>query len=124
MAEEMMEIDSTHFQKLSADFLKWFESTPGTRMSPKITLADLRSRDAGRGVGMLTGHFLVRSSRLTICPSCKYRHLCRRGALRHPTKSGLTENQLESLLQNSRVLHRPWALGLSDPGDCLRVSAL
>lgn len=123
MAEGVMEVDSTHFQQLSTDFLKWFESTPGTRVSPKITLADLRSRNAGRGVGMLTERLLGKSFSLTIYLSCKYRHLHQRGALRRPTKSGLTENQLGTLLQNSRIIHRAWALGLSDLGDCLRISS-
>lgn len=55
-----------HFQGLSSNFLKWFKSNPGTRLSTKITLADLRSGGAGRGVGLSNEHFLVRSSHLIL----------------------------------------------------------
>lgn len=41
-----------HFQQLSSNFLEWFKANPGTRISAKITLTDLRFRNAGRGVGM------------------------------------------------------------------------
>ena len=44
---------AAQFHHLSSDFLNWFKTRPGTRMSVKISLTDLRSRDAGRGVGMV-----------------------------------------------------------------------
>jgi N-lysine methyltransferase SETD6 len=40
------------FTQKSAEFLQWFNASPGTRLSQKIQLADLRSRSAGRGVGL------------------------------------------------------------------------
>ncbi|KAF7508506.1 hypothetical protein GJ744_009219 [Endocarpon pusillum] len=50
MAEEQTENAADRFQELSSNFLKWFKFNPDTRLSTKITLADLRSGGAGRGV--------------------------------------------------------------------------
>lgn len=41
------------FKAASAQFLGWLNQN-GTTVSDKIELADLRNRNAGRGVGMLT----------------------------------------------------------------------
>ena len=40
------------FQSKSDAFLDWFKGQPGTRLSRKIKLADLRVQGAGRGLGM------------------------------------------------------------------------
>ena len=34
-------------------FVQWFTAWPGTRLSPKICLADLRDDEEGRGVGKI-----------------------------------------------------------------------
>jgi hypothetical protein len=76
MADDRSESDPDHFEKLSSKFLEWFQSNPGTRLSAKTTLADLRSRNAGRGVGMLGVRSLIQSCPLTPTASGKYRHFC------------------------------------------------
>jgi len=48
---------SDEFTPRSSAFVKWFASAQNARLSPKVDLADLRSRGAGRGVGMeMCGH--------------------------------------------------------------------
>ncbi|RMZ82572.1 hypothetical protein DV738_g1534, partial [Chaetothyriales sp. CBS 135597] len=42
--------DSDDFATRSREFVDWFRNAPGTRLSAKIELADLRHRGAGRGV--------------------------------------------------------------------------
>ncbi|MCJ1247206.1 hypothetical protein MMC30_004420 [Trapelia coarctata] len=42
--------DDGAFQQETVQFMNWFQAQPGTSISPKIELADLRSRGAGRGV--------------------------------------------------------------------------
>ncbi|RMD44485.1 hypothetical protein DV735_g654, partial [Chaetothyriales sp. CBS 134920] len=42
--------DSDDFVTRSREFVDWFRNAPGTRLSAKIELADLRHRGAGRGV--------------------------------------------------------------------------
>ncbi|KAF7591280.1 hypothetical protein BBP40_001789 [Aspergillus hancockii] len=42
--------DSTNFQAQSEEFISWLSGKPGVKINPKIRLADLRSRAAGRGV--------------------------------------------------------------------------
>lgn len=49
-SNEEVDDGSALFQKRSSDFLSWFTTRSGTRLSTKITLADLRYRGAGRGV--------------------------------------------------------------------------
>jgi SET domain-containing protein 6 len=39
------------FDARSFDFLRWFQSYPGTTFHPDIGLVDLRIREAGRGIG-------------------------------------------------------------------------
>ena len=47
---ELVSIMADEFQQKSAAFLAWFKSRC-TNLSPKINLADLRCRNAGRGLG-------------------------------------------------------------------------
>ena len=47
-----MEVIDEDFQRTSANFMAWLGGLEGVVISPKIQLADLRSRDAGRGVSM------------------------------------------------------------------------
>jgi len=69
MSPSKTEQGSEDFQNLSSSFLEWFQSRSDSRLSAKITVADLRSRDAGRGVGMLSSAFYTCSShRLTATP--------------------------------------------------------
>jgi hypothetical protein len=51
LAEEQL---SEQFQHDSCAFLEWFTAAKGTRMSPKLELADLRASAAGRGVGKIS----------------------------------------------------------------------
>lgn len=41
------------FDELTARFLNWFKQLPGATFSDAIAIKDLRSRKAGRGIGML-----------------------------------------------------------------------
>lgn len=43
--------DPANFQSQSDEFISWLSGKPGVKVNPKIRLADLRSRAAGRGVG-------------------------------------------------------------------------
>ncbi|KAE8353544.1 hypothetical protein BDV28DRAFT_105411 [Aspergillus coremiiformis] len=43
-------LDPANFQAQSDEFISWLSGKPGLRINPKIRLADLRSRAAGRGV--------------------------------------------------------------------------
>jgi hypothetical protein len=76
MLEEENENDSADFQLRSSNFLKWFKSNPGTRLSMKITLADLRSRNAGRGLCEYREGLLFAPYHLTCNASGNYRYLC------------------------------------------------
>ena len=40
------------FNVLSKRFMTWLKSRPGVSINPNITLVDLRSENAGRGVSM------------------------------------------------------------------------
>lgn len=40
------------FSAKTSEFLAWFKSQPGTTFHPDIEIQDLRSRGAGRGIGM------------------------------------------------------------------------
>lgn len=44
-------VDPAHFHRQSDEFMTWLASRPSVRVSSKIQVADLRSADAGRGVG-------------------------------------------------------------------------
>ncbi len=39
------------FGSKTAAFMKWLLQRPGTRVSPKIQIADFRDGNAGRGIG-------------------------------------------------------------------------
>ncbi|KAB8237778.1 ribosomal lysine N-methyltransferase [Aspergillus alliaceus] len=43
-------LDPANFQSQSDEFISWLSSKPGVKINPKIRLADLRTRAAGRGV--------------------------------------------------------------------------
>lgn len=45
-------VDPNSFDRQSEEFMAWLSHRPGVRVSSKIHIADLRSMDAGRGVGM------------------------------------------------------------------------
>ncbi|CAL5868272.1 uncharacterized protein PFLUO_LOCUS2496 [Penicillium psychrofluorescens] len=63
-------VDPQTFERESHDFLTWLKSNPGVHVSPKISLTDLRSSGAGRGVVACTnieeGEDLFSISRTTI----------------------------------------------------------
>ncbi|GIC88559.1 ribosomal lysine N-methyltransferase [Aspergillus udagawae] len=42
--------DSDSFQRQSDEFITWLAGNPGVRLNSKISIADLRSKSAGRGV--------------------------------------------------------------------------
>lgn len=46
-----MATSDDNFSQRTANFLEWFTSAEGTRLSDKIQLVDLREQHAGRGVG-------------------------------------------------------------------------
>jgi len=48
MAEQASEV----FRRNSAEFLNWYTGLAGSRWNPKLELTDLRSRAAGRGIGL------------------------------------------------------------------------
>lgn len=39
------------FEKKSLGFLSWFKNLPGATFHENISIVDLRSRNAGRGIG-------------------------------------------------------------------------
>lgn len=45
------------FDSKTAAFMKWLLQRPGTRVSPKIQIADFRDGNAGRGIGKGLGQF-------------------------------------------------------------------
>lgn len=49
--------DADSFHRQSDEFMAWLVQNPGVRVNSKIRIADLRSRDAGRGVGMFLVSF-------------------------------------------------------------------
>jgi hypothetical protein len=51
MSDSALNQRSDRFQHNSSAFLQWFTTTNGTRLNPKLELADLRDSGAGRGVG-------------------------------------------------------------------------
>lgn len=42
------------FQASTATFLEWVQRQPGTIISPKIKIADMRELNAGRGIGKIS----------------------------------------------------------------------
>ena len=44
-------MDETNFEAQSQSFLAWFKSLPGSTFNDDLLLADLRIRNAGRGIG-------------------------------------------------------------------------
>ncbi len=57
MTTSILEQDDD-FQQKSAGFILWFSQLQGMRLSPKIQIADMRSRRAGRGIGNHSSHLL------------------------------------------------------------------
>ncbi|OCT54049.1 Ribosomal N-lysine methyltransferase 4 [Cladophialophora carrionii] len=49
MAEPVQPADLLEFSQATADFVEWFKSANGTRLSSKVQLKDLRNGNAGRG---------------------------------------------------------------------------
>lgn len=45
--------DQEAFGGKTAEFFSWFKTQPGTTFHADIEIQDLRSRDAGRGIGTL-----------------------------------------------------------------------
>lgn len=56
------------FNQKTASFLKWFKLLQGATTNPKIEIADLRNRNAGRGIGMLHTTKSLRIIRLKLSP--------------------------------------------------------
>ena len=52
MADPIELAEHPDFNQATAEFVKWFESAGGTRLSSKVQLTDLRSDNEGRGAGM------------------------------------------------------------------------
>jgi hypothetical protein len=50
-SEQAQTNDDQVFAGRSSSFIDWFRSATGTRLNPKIELADLRCRGAGQGIG-------------------------------------------------------------------------
>lgn len=44
-------MDEMNFEAQSQSFLAWFKSLPGSTFNDDLLLADLRIRNAGRGIG-------------------------------------------------------------------------
>lgn len=49
----MSENEEDDFARTSSNFMSWLQQR-GISVSPKISLADLRDQDAGRGVGTVS----------------------------------------------------------------------
>lgn len=47
----MADLQKDDFNQKSAAFINWLQGLQGVRVSPKIHIADMRSRAAGRGIG-------------------------------------------------------------------------
>ena len=47
------DLEHDSFQAKSDAFWKWVQQRPGTIISPKIRIADLRDQDQGRGIGTI-----------------------------------------------------------------------
>lgn len=45
-------MESSDFDAKTKGFLTWFKALPGASFSDSIQIVDLRSRQAGRGIGM------------------------------------------------------------------------
>ncbi len=43
------------FHSKTAAFMTWLLQLPGTKVSPKIRIADFRDGNAGRGIGKVLG---------------------------------------------------------------------
>lgn len=71
LAEEQL---SEQFQHDSCAFLEWFTAAKGTRMSPKLELADLRASAAGRGVGKISYRCRFHHILILFLQSCQSRH--------------------------------------------------
>jgi hypothetical protein len=49
--------DAEGFQRQSDEFISWLSQKPDVRVNPAIQIRDMRSQNAGRGVGMFRDHF-------------------------------------------------------------------
>lgn len=49
-----MSVQNNEFDRLSTEFLGWFNDTPDTRVHPDISIADFRRHGRGRGVSKLS----------------------------------------------------------------------
>ncbi len=58
MAESAEPVERPDYNQASAQFVEWFQSAGGTRLSSKVQLRDLRTEDAGRGAGSSSLHTL------------------------------------------------------------------
>jgi hypothetical protein len=52
MAGAVESIGCSAFDEATAQFVEWFTTADGTRLSSKVLLKDMRSANAGRGAGM------------------------------------------------------------------------
>lgn len=58
MAEVVEPVERLEYNQASAQFVEWFQSADGTRLSSKVQLRDLRGDQAGRGAGQSSSHLL------------------------------------------------------------------
>ena len=47
-------MSDAEYQRRTAAFIQWFKQQPSTAINPKIEIADLRTRGAGRGISEQT----------------------------------------------------------------------
>lgn len=78
-------MDDMNFEAQSQSFLAWFKSLPGSTFNDDLLLADLRIRNAGRGIGEFLPICLSMVTTPTNTPpSRKGQHPCKHPTLHHP----------------------------------------
>lgn len=56
-------MEDGNFEAQSQSFLTWFKSLPGSTFDDNLSLADLRFRNAGRGIGEILSPVLQRGDK-------------------------------------------------------------
>ena len=118
LAEEQL---SEQFQHDSFTFLEWFTAAKGTRLSPKLELADLRASAAGRGVGKVSCHCRLQHILILFLRSRQSRHRRRRRTLCHSSLPRPRYNQLRPTKADRYSFVTIWFMELARSRYHLRV---
>ena len=121
MADLAAEQLSEQFQHDSFAFLEWFTAAKGTRMSPKLELADLRASAAGRGVGKTSCRCRLHHILILLLQSCQSRHRRRRRTLCHPPLPRPRHDQLGPTKADRHSFVAIWFVELARSCYHLRV---